>query len=114
MPELVRFDGLEADADEEIRALEAVERSTASADDAGAHAVEQRMVFGQHALGLRRHEDRRAEAFHERAHRGRIGVRVQIETEYHDGPARAAAVPAPRGRVRPATARGATARPSGE
>lgn len=90
VPELVRLHGLEAHADEEVRALEALEHDGIGRYAAAA-AEEQRVVFGQHC-GLRRHEDRYPQPVHERPNRARICVRVPVEPEDDNRPARAAQV----------------------
>ena len=84
VPELVRFDRLESHADEQVGRRQKV-HDGAVARHPGAHAEELRVIFGQHAFGLRRHEHRRAQVLDETAD----GVGVighEVEAEQDDGP----------------------------
>jgi hypothetical protein len=87
VPELVRLDGLESHADEQVGALEEVQHD-AIAGHARADAGEERVVLGQQALRLRRHEGGRVHSVHEGARGGHVGARVEVEAEDHDGAAR--------------------------
>ena len=62
VPDFVGLDRVEPDADEHLGAAEPVTDHRV-ARHTGAYAKEERMIFGEDAFGLRRHEDRRAEGF---------------------------------------------------
>ena len=84
MPELVRFDRFKPQADQEIGALEEV-HDHAVGGDPGTNAAEQRMVLGEQAFPLWRHEDRNAKALGESTCRLDMGVGIKVESQNQDG-----------------------------
>ncbi len=88
MPHLVGLDGIEANADEQIRAAEEVDDDRVGRN-AGADAVEQPMILGYEALGFGRDEDGHAERVHERAHATGVDVRVDVDAQNDDRTTRA-------------------------
>ena len=82
MPELVGLDGIEAEADEEVGALEELEHH-AVAGHPRADAAEERVVLGEQALGLGRDEHRSPQPGYELSHRGHVLPRVEVEAQDH-------------------------------
>ena len=99
MPQLVGFDRVVAEAEEQVGPREEVEHDRV-AGHPRADAREEPVLLGQDPLRLRRGEDRRAEPLDERADRGDVGDRIEVEPEEDDRAPRVAKQP--RHRVRAA------------